>query len=187
MSPNECFPVIDSKKIHENDFFRLLEEKLKLPDGSHYSYFTLHPPPYAVMVLATTAQQEFVLNWEYRHPTKKNLLSCPGGIMHENESPIDCAKRELNEETGFDATQFEIIGEAYPFPGVCSQKTIYVRCGNAFRVGKQSLEKAECIETELFSMQALQKALQSGVPIDGLLLTALFLNQNPLPLEQFPV
>ncbi len=174
MSLNELPSVIDTEILAQEAFFQLRKEKLKIPNQEDYNYYTLVGPPYAVMVLATTAQNDFVLNWEYRHAVRQTLLSCPGGIMHRDETAAECGQRELLEETGYTAEHFEVMGEAFPFPGVCTQKIIYVRAHNAIFSQDKQLEHAELIETELFSQDKLQKALADKVPTDGLLLTALF-------------
>lgn len=175
MSLNNIPRVLHTTVVHDNDFFQLRKERLELTPHDSYDYYTIEAAPFAVMVIATTPQNEYVLNWEYRHPVKSILLSCPGGIMHAGETPLSCAARELLEETGYEAEHFEIIGEAHPFPGICAQKTIYVRAHNAKFSGPQQLDQMELIEPALFSPEHLKKTLESQIPIDGLLLSALFL------------
>lgn len=170
--------VAETHILAKEAFFELRKEKLKIPQQEDYYYYTLEGPPFAAMVLATTIQNDYVLNWEYRHPVKQILLSCPGGIMSHNESAIMCAQRELLEETGFMAEHFEVMGESYPLPGICAQKIIYVRAFNAVQTAPQQLEHAELIETELFTPEKLKKALKNNTPTDSLLLTALFLAQT---------
>jgi ADP-ribose pyrophosphatase len=178
MSLNKIPEILSTTVLYEESFFQLRKEKLKIDGGEGYDYYTLESFPVAVMVIATTPQNEYVLNWEYRHPVRKILLSSPGGIMHNDESPIECAKRELLEETGYAAEHLEIAGEAYPFPGITPQKTFFVRGYNATKQGPPHLERAEFIETELFSQEKLKKLLQNHVAADGLLLTALYFAQN---------
>lgn len=178
MSLNELPEVVSSETVYTS-FFQIKKETLKLSNQKNYDYYILEPSPFSVMVLATTPYNEYVLNWEYRHPVKHVLLSCPGGVLYENETPETCAERELLEETGYSAESFEIMGETHPFPGICSQKTYFVRAYNAVQSGPSQLEAAEWIETELFSPEKLKKKLESKTPTDGLLLTALFFAQNP--------
>lgn len=175
MSLNNLPRLLQTTVVHDNGFFQLRKERLEITPHDSYDYYTLEAAPFAVMVIATTHHNEYVLNWEYRHPVKSILLSCPGGIMHAGETPLECASRELLEETGYRAEQFELIGEAHPFPGICSQKTIYVRAHNATFSGPQQLDQVEYIETALFSPEKLKQTLAAQTPVDGLLLSALFL------------
>jgi ADP-ribose pyrophosphatase len=174
MAMNELPTVAETQILAKEAFFQLKKERLRIPHQEDYTYYTLEGPRYAVMVLATTPQNIYVLNWEYRHPVREILLSCPGGIMHPDETPLDCAQRELLEETGYVAERFEYMGESYPFPGVCTQKIYYVRAYGATVTRPPELEPAEFIETELFTKEKLNKAFKANTPIDGLLLTALF-------------
>jgi ADP-ribose pyrophosphatase len=176
MSLNELPRVVETQLVVEESFFKLRKDRLQIPHHDEYDYYTLEGPPFAVMVLATTAQNDYVLNWEYRHPVKAIVLSCPGGILHSDEPPVVCAQRELLEETGFIAERFQVMGQSHPLPGICTQKVIFVRAYNARFSAPQQLEPAEFIETELFTPQKLQQTLKRDIAIDGLLLTALFFN-----------
>lgn len=177
MSLNKLPEVIE-KQIIDDSFFEYRKEKLHIEGEPDYDYYTLVVPSQSVMVLAQTEEGAFVLNWEYRHPTKTVLLSCPGGIKMASETALECAQRELLEETGFDAEQFELMGEAYPFPGVCNQKTVFVSAKNAKKKKEPQLEPAEFIETVVLSPESLKKVISENVPVDCLLLSALFFFEN---------
>jgi len=173
MSQNKL-PTVKSTEILYDEYFRIEKDHLKTPEQTDYNYYTIIAAPIAVMVLAKTVDGRYVLNWEYRHPTKKTLLSCPGGVKDPGESPTECAARELLEETGYQAEGFEQIGEAYPFPGVCTQKTVYVRAKNAVDTGSHAREHAEFIlESALFTPDELKKCIREKASVDGLLLSAL--------------
>jgi ADP-ribose pyrophosphatase len=159
----------------EEAFFKLHQDDLRLASGASYQYYTLTTFPFAVVILATTADGEYILNREYRHPTGEFLLSCPGGYLEGDEDPVVAAKRELREETGYEAKTFTIIGSAYPYAGMSSQKTIYVRAKEAFKAGDPQLDICEVIEPVLLSEQQLREAIRH-YPLDGTLCTAFFLD-----------
>lgn len=143
--------------------------------GTTHAYEIVEPPsPIAVMILAQNSKGEFIINEEYRHPTKKWLLSCPGGTLSPQETPEECAKRELLEETGYECSSLSFIGEAFPFPGIAAQKILYFYGEGAKKVQEPELETAEQIETYLMTEETLNQKIASNVAIDGLLLTALF-------------
>lgn len=169
-------PTIKSEKTVYEGFFSIKKEELDLSDGTTYTYETLQLAPFAVMVLARTNENLLVINREYRHPTRSFLLSCPGGMIDPGESFIETAMREFKEETGFEAVHFEILGEAFPFPGITPQKTLYVRAFHAHRTTDPLPEPTEFIETILISVEELKKKIQKGEAADGLLLSALYLD-----------
>lgn len=169
-------PDVGDSEIIFNEFFKIRKDQLQLPNHESYHYYTLITKPVAVMILASTREGELIINREYRHPTNRYLLSCPGGLKMEDESIIDCAKRELLEETGWSAKTWKIIGTSFPFPGITGQRTCFVRAKEAYPVQKATLEVAEILQTELISEKNLRELICSGIEVDGLLCTALFFN-----------
>lgn len=181
-TPNEklfSFPVVEeSNLIFEESIIKIRRDTLQLGGLPPYRYYSLSTFPFAVVILATTSKGEYVLNEEYRHPTGKMLLSCPGGYIDAKEDPLEAAARELEEETGFQASSFKIIGSAYPYAGISGQKTIYVSAREAIKQTNPRLEPSEIIQTRLFDPYTLQKTIEKGADLDGTLCTALFFNSS---------
>lgn len=162
-----------STTVFKKSIIEIKQDQLLLPNGDFFDYYTLITQPASVAILATTPDQLYVINKEYRHPTRKFLLSCPGGFIHENEDPLEAAKRELKEETGYEAESFQIIGKAYPYAGISSQIVFFVKAVGAHLTGKPTLESAEIIETELFTKKKLLSSIKKQNSIDGILCSAL--------------
>jgi 8-oxo-dGTP pyrophosphatase MutT (NUDIX family) len=75
----------------------------ELPDGQTIHAHVLEYDD-EVMVFALTKHQEVVLIKQYRHGVQKAIVELPGGSVDEGESPLEAAKRELMEETGYPVT-----------------------------------------------------------------------------------
>lgn len=171
----DAFPLpklISKETVYEN-YLKIEKETLELPGGESYPYFVLELAPAAVMNLCFTPEGKLVVNREYRHPTKQVLISLPGGFIDKSEPPIEAAKRELAEETGFTAKDFKILGESFPFPGISNQKTIFVYSCEGKKKEEPTLETAEILQTTTASIEEIWDWVRQGRPLDGILLTGL--------------
>ena len=166
--------TLDSEVVYSG-YFDLKVDHLQLPHGPKRAYTTLNVKAHAAAVLAKTPEGKFIINKEYRHPTGKWLLSCPGGRIDPGESPLEAARRELIEETGYAGDQLSLLGSAFPFAGVSDQLIHYVLIENARYQQPPALEPFELIHTELKTLEELKEEIASGAPIDGVLCTALWL------------
>jgi ADP-ribose pyrophosphatase len=101
--------------------FDVLEQTILLPDGKSIKQNMIDHKP-TVAIVAINENQEILLIEQYRNAIKNNLLEIPAGTMdHKGESPIDCALRELAEETGFKAKSMIKLFEGYLLPGYCNE------------------------------------------------------------------
>jgi len=177
MSQNEwkgSLPRQGERRVEfETPLFSITRSPLRVEGGDH-PHYSLELGLAAVMVLASTPEGQFVINREYRPSTEKVLLSCPGGSLDPGEKPIEGARRELREETGYTAEQFTVMGCSYPFPGIATQVIYYVRAHNASFEGAPNPDIGEFIQSFETELPALREKICSGAGVDGNLCTALF-------------
>ncbi len=166
--------AIDSSIVFEESLIKIKRDQLVHNNQLPYSYYTLEIQPFAVVILAILNDGTLLLIEEYRHPTKQVILGCPAGYMNENESPLAAAKRELLEETGYQAETFELIGSAYPYAGTSNQKNFFVLAKGASYLKPPELEQSEIIRIRLMTIDQLNKAIKNHCEMDGNLGTALF-------------
>jgi ADP-ribose pyrophosphatase len=177
--PHRIFiPEVKMSEIVHKGYFKVRVDQLQLPHGPKLSYSVLEIGAHAAIVLARTKEGKFVINKEYRHPPGKWLLSCPGGRIDSGESPLEAARRELLEETGYGGGTFTLAGSAYPLPAITEQIIHYVYVENAEFLQSPTPEPFELIHTELKTEQELAKEIDSGSPVDGILCTALMLSRK---------
>lgn len=171
-------PIVkESQVVFEESLLKVKRDRLQVGSNPSYDYYSLVTYPFAVAILATTPDGSLVLTQEYRHPTAQILLGCPGGFVDLNEDPIESAKRELMEETGFQAQSFQVIGSAFPYAGISSQKTIYIQAQEAVLIEEQKLESSEIIRPLLIKLKDILQAISQRYHVDGNLCTALFFYQ----------
>jgi ADP-ribose pyrophosphatase len=80
-------------------------------------FFTFACPDWC-NVVAITEADELVLVWQFRPGTEALSLELPGGVIDPGETPLDAARRELREETGYDAPYFEPLSQVHPNPAL---------------------------------------------------------------------
>ena len=75
----------------------------------------------AVGIVAITNEKKIVLVKQYRKAIEKELYELPAGKMEIGETPLECAIRELKEETGYSTDNMKLIHKFYPTPGFSNQ------------------------------------------------------------------
>lgn len=176
--PRIPIPEVKTSEIVHQGYFNVRIDELQLPHGPKLAYTILELGAHAAVILARTKDKKFVINKEYRHPPAKWLLSCPGGRIDTGESPLEAAKRELLEETGYGKGKFHLVGSAYPLPAVTEQVIHYIYVEGAEYLHPPAHETFELIHTELKTEEELMKEINDGHPVDGILLTAFMLSRR---------
>lgn len=117
--------TIESKQIYEGKVVQLRVDTVSLPDGrTKLREIVVHPGAAAIVPLMNEGEEEekeVLLVAQYRKAIDSPTLEIPAGTLEEGESPEECAKRELIEETGFQASKLDKLIEYYPSPGFSSE------------------------------------------------------------------
>ena len=116
-----------------------------------------------IMVFALTKNQEVVLIRQYRHGAEKVILELPGGSVDDSESPLEAAKRELMEETGYTSDTWIEIGCGSPNPAIYRNKIHSFLAVEAEPTGKRSSYDAEAVEVLLMPLDdVIEKSRRGG-------------------------
>lgn len=148
-------------------------DSCELPSGKPYKAYVFEFDSWA-NVVALTKNNEVVLVKQYRHGVQEVLLELPGGVVDNGENPLEGAKRELMEETGYSAGSIIEVGRLYPNPAI-QQNTLY--CYLALDVeltGVQHLDEAEEIEVHLVPLDELVEMVRQGKFLHALNVAVLF-------------
>ncbi len=96
-------------------------------------YFVVERSPFVVVVAIDGS--DLLMVRHYRHGTDATYLELPAGYIDEGETAISAARRELREETGFEAAEATLLGELHPLPGYVRSSAHIVACNGLRQVG----------------------------------------------------
>ncbi|WP_412988538.1 NUDIX hydrolase [Pediococcus siamensis] len=152
--------ILAQKIIYTGPIFKLSKQKIKTPDGLTVDRdLILHQD--AVTVLAFTPDQHVLINTEYRVGVNAESLSLPAGLINEGETPVMAAKRELQEETGFQAHQIEVMTTVTPSSGFSSEKVILVLARiDAVPTAQRHFDADEYVNSQLIRYEHLKELIQ---------------------------
>lgn len=109
-------PVLSSETVFNGKIWDIKRESFQYNDGTLVREFVAHPG--AVAILAIDAEQRVLLIRQYRHPVRSYLWEIPAGLTDVPGEPrLDAAKRELMEETGYEAGTWTKLTDFMTTPG----------------------------------------------------------------------
>ncbi len=171
------FDVIEKQVLYTGKKIRLELHHLKsLEDGSrHTREICVHPG--AVVILPILEDDTVLMIRNYRYTVGEYLLELPAGTLEPKEDPINCAGRELLEETGYLAGKLTHLSSFYASPGILTEKMhIYV----ATRLTQQTthLDEGEQVELSPMKFDDCVNAIRTGEIIDSKSIATLLLYER---------
>ena len=167
----EAPQVVASRLRFEGRVFNVRSDEVRYGDGSDHRIDVVEHVA-SLAIIATPSPKELVLVRQYRHPARSMLWEVPAGTAQPGETPIDGARRELREETGYTAARMRPIGSTWMTPGFCSEVMHFFHADD-LRAGESALDDDERIEVEVFSLQRAWRLVAHGVA-DAKTILALF-------------
>ncbi len=145
--------------------YRILDVmKVTLEDGAgkpRGEAFTIHSGDWC-NVIAVTPDDQVVMVWQYRFGSESIGLEIPGGVIDPGESPEHAARRELREETGYEADSFELLLAIEPNPAIQDNRCYTFVARGARPTGATGFDAQEELETTLLPVGRLAELLDSG-------------------------
>jgi ADP-ribose pyrophosphatase len=106
----ESWEVLESEVVLEHPFLGVAMQKVRLPDGRVIPDWPIVRTRDYVNVTVVNERGEFLILEGYKHGLGRSSWQVPGGYLEEGEAPLDAAKRELLEETGYVSSQWRALG-----------------------------------------------------------------------------
>ena len=167
--------TVSTKPLGDYRVFRLRgDQKISPRTGLPHDFIVIDCVNW-VNVIALTPSRELVMIEQYRHGSNTVELEVPGGIMDTTDiSPIATGERELREETGYEGTGSELLGQVYSNPAIMSNTTFTVLIHDCELRHSLSLDPGEDITVRLMPLVEIPDLVRSGKIKHSLVVVALY-------------
>jgi ADP-ribose pyrophosphatase len=159
------FKLVNSQILFDNPYAKVILDTLEY-EGVQRPYFYLTSPVEAVATVSLTHEGCIILTHQYRHPVGKVIYDLPAGHLEPGEDPIQGARREFEEETGYFPRHIEKLGYYNQFPGVLRAATNLFFATELVQTA-QHLEPGEILETVHKPVREVIQMIINGDIIDG--------------------
>jgi ADP-ribose pyrophosphatase len=157
--------IADALTVYEGRSFSVKQREVKTASGRIVRRDTVMHPGAAVF-LPITAKGNFLFVKQYRHSIGHEILECPAGSLNSGESPLACAQREICEEVGVAAADWEDLGTIYPAPGFCNEVQ-YLYLARQLTPAAAACDEDEIIEVVELNPLQLLSAIETKTICDG--------------------
>jgi ADP-ribose pyrophosphatase len=149
-----------STYLIDSPHLRIRSDEVELPNGVVLPHYYVRESRGFVMIFALTPEQRVVLVRQYRYGIDEVIIELPAGSIDHGEDPLDCAKRELSEETGYTASRWEPLS-VVPAEPVRSNSYLHAYLAfDAVQTGSQQLDASEAIEPFTATLDELRGMLR---------------------------
>ncbi len=167
---------LKSKTVYDGRIIKVSLDTVLAPDSSEIQLeMVRHAGAAAVVPLLsdpTAREPSVLLIKQFRYATSGTIWEIPAGVLEPGENPIDCARRELTEETGATAEDIVHLTTIYTTPGFTDEQ-IHLFVATGISVGETNHEHDEFIEVEARPLSRVLEMIQAGEIVDGKTIVAL--------------
>jgi ADP-ribose pyrophosphatase len=156
--------LISSERVFDGGFLHVNRDLVELPDGSTTKReYIVHPG--AVMLIPLLDDGKLVMERQWRYPLKRAFVEFPAGKIDKGEEPLETARRELLEETGYTAKSLEFvtsINNAISY----STEHIEIYFAHGLTEGTRQLDHGEFLDIVLVELTQLLQWVREGTVTD---------------------
>ncbi len=155
---------IEREYIFEGKILKVRRDKVELPDGKVADREIIEHSG-GSGVLAVTEDDEILLVKQYRRPYDEVTYEIPAGKLNIGESPEENARRELSEETGYEADVLIDFGKVYPSPGYTGEIIRIYFAPNAVKAGDAHTDEDEYLSLVKMPVSEARRLIEEGTKI----------------------
>ncbi len=169
--------ITSSREVYQCSLFRVTEDRaVDKKSGFKIKRAVVRHAGSAVM-MAVDDRKRILLVRQYRLPAEQYLWELPAGKLDPGEKPLQAAKRELAEETGYKARTWKKLVSFFPSPGYVGEKMTIFLATHLIK-GEATPMEDERIETGWFTPRQVEEMIRSGKIEDGKTIIGFFMQRR---------
>ncbi len=169
---------LDTEQVFDGVLLKVHRDHVRLPDGkTGVREYITHPG--AVVIVAVLDDGRLIFERQFRYPLRISFIELPAGKIDPGETIEACARRELREETGYEAAKWEYVGVMHPCIGYSNERIEVFLARELTHVGHQ-WDEGEFLEILSLSSAEASAAMRAGELTDAKTLSALFMVEEAL-------
>lgn len=156
--------ILNEELMHKGNFLKFVNITVELPDGKIGTRDIIRHPG-AAAIIPFIDEETIILVKQFRTALNKVLIELPAGKLEKDEDPLICAKRELEEETGYKSDNIEYLGTIATGAGF-TDEVIHLYKATSLYEGIKSGDEDEFIEIYKYKLDDVKKMIKNGEIID---------------------
>jgi ADP-ribose pyrophosphatase len=165
--------TLSTEQVWRGKLLDVRRDSVRLPDGSAgVREYIVHPG--AVVIIPVLDDGRLLFERQHRYPIRRTVIELPAGKIDPGEDIALTARRELLEETGYEATSWRHLGLMHPCIGYANEKIEIFLATGLQRVGEQQLDHGEFLSLLTLSLDEAAEQVRQGGITDAKSITALF-------------
>jgi len=162
--------IHSSEVVADCRIFKVRKDMAVSPrTGQSHEMFVLEQPNW-VNVIPLTPDDQVIMVEQWRHGTRSVHLETPGGLMDDGETPEQSARRELLEETGYEASEVIRLGTVHPNPAIQTNLQHYILAKDCRKTTELKLDHAEDISVKLVPLADVPRMIETGGITHGIVI-----------------
>lgn len=157
--------VLEQRILFDHPMAQIIRDII-VSGNREFPYFYLVSPLESVATVGVNPDQHLLLTRQYRHPISQTIYDLPGGRLEPGEKPLEGARREFEEETGYYPKQITPLGIYNQFPG-SMRATTHLFFASDLVPSQQRLDEDEVLQVVMLPLDEVIQMITAGEIIDG--------------------
>lgn len=164
--------LLRQEPIYKGRVINITKDEVVCPNGQTSLREIVHHR--GGVAILFKVDDKFIFEKQYRYAMNEEIIEMPAGKLEEGEIPLEAAKRELLEETGYRPLEMIHLGDSFPTPGYSTEVIHLYYCPKAIKE-ERHLDNDECIDLIYLTLEEIEEMIAQGKIKDSKSVASIFL------------